>query len=58
MPEPGVQEERRVAQRRGGVDRRFGERRRPERALAGRRVLYMDRRESDRRVPNLVLLPA
>ena len=32
------------------MDRRFGERRRPERAGAGRRVLFVDRRESDRRV--------
>lgn len=42
--------DRRVAKRRSDMDRRFGERRRPERAVAGRRVLFADRRESDRRV--------
>jgi hypothetical protein len=42
--------DRRVAQRRSDLDRRYGERRRPERAVAGRRVLFTERRESDRRV--------
>jgi hypothetical protein len=32
------------------MDRRFGERRRPERAVAGRRVLVVDRRLEERRV--------
>ena len=43
-------QERRVAQRRSSMDRRFGERRRPDRAVAGRRVLAVDRREVERRV--------
>jgi len=37
-------------ERRSGQDRRFGERRDPERATAGRRVLYpFDRRVAERR---------
>ena len=51
--------ERRAAQRRSDMDRRFGERRRPERAVAGRRVLFIDRRVTERReVQNLALQPA
>ena len=41
--------DRRVAQRRSSMDRRFAERRRPERAVAGRRVLIVDRRTGERR---------
>lgn len=51
--------DRRVAKRRSDFDRRFGERRRPERAVAGRRVLFVDRRVAERRVAeNLALQPA
>jgi hypothetical protein len=35
------------------MDRRFGERRRPERAVAGRRVLSVDRRTDERRVVDI-----
>ena len=44
--------ERRVDQRRTSVERRFGERRAPERAVAGRRVVYVNDRRSgnERRV--------
>jgi hypothetical protein len=43
--------DRRVAaDRRSGIDRRFAERRQPERASAGRRVLFpFDRRIAERR---------
>jgi len=41
--------DRRVAKRRSEIDRRFGERRRPERAAPGRRVLFIERREGERR---------
>lgn len=43
--------ERRITpDRRSGLDRRFGERRGPERAAAGRRVLFpFDRRVAERR---------
>jgi hypothetical protein len=49
MTERGA--ERRVnGDRRSGMERRFGERRRPERATAGRRVLFpFDRRIAERR---------
>jgi len=51
--------DRRVAKRRSEMDRRFGERRRPERAVAGRRILFMDRRVAERRVAqDLALQPA
>ena len=51
--------ERRAAQRRSDMDRRFAERRRPERAVAGRRVLIVDRRVTERReAPKLALQPA
>ena len=51
--------ERRQAQRRASIDRRFGERRRPERAVAGRRVLYSnDRRIAERRVDSVAFQPA
>ncbi len=50
--------DRRVAQRRSSMDRRFGERRRPERAVAGRRVLVVDRRNSERRVDSAAYSPA
>ena len=48
----GEARERRASQRRSNTDRRFGERRSPDRAVAGRRVLFVnDRRSgSDRRV--------
>jgi hypothetical protein len=44
--------ERRETQRRSPADRRFGERRRPERAVAGRRVVYANDRRlgGDRRI--------
>jgi len=41
--------ERRAAERRSSIDRRFGERRRPERAVVGRRVLINDRRSGEER---------
>jgi hypothetical protein len=41
----GTVDERRVIQRRSGMERRLGERRSPERATAGRRVMF----ENDRR---------
>jgi len=51
--------DRRVAKRRAEMDRRFGERRRPERAVAGRRILFIDRRVAERReAENLALQPA
>ncbi len=59
MSGTGEEQDRRVAERRAGVDRRFGERRRPERAEAGRRVVFAnDRRVSERRVSDLALQPA
>jgi hypothetical protein len=59
MSGTGDEQDRRVAQRRANVDRRFGERRRPERAAAGRRVVFAnDRRVSERRVSNPALQPA
>jgi hypothetical protein len=43
-------ERRTSADRRAGVERRFGERRGPQRANAGRRVLFpFDRRIAERR---------
>jgi hypothetical protein len=43
--------DRRVGERRSTVERRFGERRCPERAQAGRRVLFAaDRRMAGRRM--------
>jgi hypothetical protein len=50
----GEMRERRVAERRSNEDRRFGERRRPERAVAGRRVEFTDDRRTggDRRTEN------
>jgi hypothetical protein len=43
-------ERRSNVERRSGVDRRFGERRNPERSVAGRRVLFpFDRRIAERR---------
>jgi hypothetical protein len=48
-PETSPERDRRVAQRRSDIDRRFGERRRPERAVPGRRVLFIDRRVAERR---------
>jgi hypothetical protein len=50
MSESEVERERRTAQRRSSMDRRFAERRRPERAVAGRRVLIVDRRTGERRL--------
>jgi hypothetical protein len=48
--ESQAERERRQSQRRSNVDRRFGERRQPERAAAGRRVVYSnDRRTAERR---------
>ncbi len=45
-----VEGDRRVAIRRSNSERRFGERRAPERASAGRRVDFVpDRRAFDRR---------
>jgi hypothetical protein len=47
---PRGPERRNTSDRRSGGDRRFGERRGPERAAAGRRVLYpFDRRVAERR---------
>ncbi len=49
--ESQAERDRRQSQRRSNVDRRFGERRQPERAQAGRRVVYSnDRRTTERRV--------
>jgi hypothetical protein len=44
-------EERRVIKRRSNIERRFGERRSPDRAAAGRRVVFVEDRRSgsDRR---------
>ena len=43
-------ERRNNGDRRSGLDRRFGERRDPERATAGRRILHpFDRRVAERR---------
>ncbi len=51
--------DRRVAKRRTEIDRRFGERRNPERASPGRRVLFIDRRVNERRTAeNLAYQPA
>jgi hypothetical protein len=51
--------DRRVAKRRTEIERRFGERRNPERAAPGRRVLYIDRRVAERRTTeNLAYQPA
>jgi hypothetical protein len=51
--------DRRVAKRRTEIDRRFGERRNPERAAPGRRVLFIDRRVNERRTAeNLAYQPA
>ena len=51
--------DRRVAKRRSEVERRFGERRNPERAAPGRRVLFIDRRVTERRTAqNLAYQPA
>jgi hypothetical protein len=53
MPESEspAERERRQSQRRANLERRFGERRQPERAVAGRRVVYAnDRRMAERRV--------
>ena len=52
--------ERRMADRRSNADRRLVERRQPERAVAGRRVMYAeDRRVSNRRVvPSAAFQPA
>lgn len=58
-PEVSPERDRRVAKRRSDMDRRFGERRRPERAVAGRRVLFVDRRANERRVAeDLAFQPA
>jgi len=47
---PRGPERRASSDRRAGVERRFGERRDPERAVAGRRVVYpFDRRVAERR---------
>jgi hypothetical protein len=58
--ESQAERERRQAQRRSAVDRRFGERRQPERAVAGRRVVFAnDRRMAERRVvPSMAFSPA
>jgi hypothetical protein len=54
--ESEAERERRQAQRRTSVDRRFGERRQPERAVAGRRVLNaVDRRSNERRTTQSVV---
>jgi hypothetical protein len=51
--------DRRVAKRRSDIERRFGERRTPERAAPGRRVLYIERRVTERRTAeNLAYQPA
>jgi hypothetical protein len=53
--ESEAERERRQAQRRSSIDRRFGERRQPERAVAGRRVLFAgDRRTTERRTAQSV----
>lgn len=58
-PEVSPERDRRVAERRSEIDRRFGERRSPERAVPGRRILFIDRRVSERRVvENLAFQPA
>lgn len=48
----GEARERRVNQRRASTERRFGERRSPDRAVAGRRVVFVNDRRSgaERRV--------
>jgi hypothetical protein len=58
--ESQAERDRRQAQRRSNIDRRFGERRQPERAVAGRRVMYAnDRRLEERRVaPSLAFQSA
>ena len=57
--ESPAERERRQAERRANIDRRFGERRQPERAVAGRRVVFAnDRRMAERRVAqSLAYLP-
>ncbi len=51
--------DRRMAKRRSEVERRFGERRSPERAAPGRRVVFIDRRITERRTTqNLAYQPA
>jgi len=51
--------DRRVAKRRSDIERRFGERRNPERAAPGRRVLFSERRVTERRTAeNLAYQPA
>jgi hypothetical protein len=51
--------DRRVAKRRSDIERRYGERRSPERAAPGRRVLFIDRRVAERRTAeNLAFQPA
>ncbi len=51
--------DRRMAKRRSEVERRFGERRSPERAAPGRRVVFIDRRVTERRTAqNLAYQPA
>jgi len=50
--------DRRVAKRRSDIERRYGERRSPERAAPGRRVLFIDRRVTERRTAeNLAFQP-
>jgi hypothetical protein len=50
--------DRRVAKRRSDIERRYGERRSPERAAPGRRVLFIDRRVTERRTTeNLAFQP-
>jgi hypothetical protein len=58
--ESPAERERRQSQRRSSIDRRFGERRQPERAVAGRRVVFAnDRRSEERRVSqSLAFSPA
>ena len=48
----GESQERREAQRRSNQERRLGERRQPSRAVAGRRVVYVNDRRAgtDRRM--------
>ncbi|TMD20622.1 MAG: hypothetical protein E6I39_11700 [Chloroflexi bacterium] len=53
------EQDRRMAKRRSEVERRFGERRSPERAAPGRRVVFIDRRVTERRTAqNLAYQPA
>jgi hypothetical protein len=47
-----MEPERRMKERRSQIDRRYAERRRPERAVSGRRALATsDRRVAERRSP-------